>query len=189
MSHLNTDPYQGMFFKVDIAWPSSGTKGGGAALGGITGAASGGTASGNGGRNLYFSKVSGLSSETEAAEYRTGQDPPVKRMLAGLTSYGDVTLEDGLDADNIIRQWREAIVSTNYDGGSVNRSVSKNFAASYKGTVTVTLLDKAGQEIYHWKIIRAWPSSVEYGDVDAGSSDVIIRSVTLKNEGILEKAE
>jgi phage tail-like protein len=179
MGKLNTDPYQGMFFKVKIEWPAGGSRGGGTAASG---------AGNRGGSDLHFAKVSGLSAETEAAEYRTGQDPPVKRMLAGLTTYGDVTLEDGLDSDNIVRSWRESIVRTNYGGNAVEKYVDSAFAANYKGTVTVTLLNKAGEEIYWWKIIRAWPSAVEYGDVDA-SSDVIIRSVTLKNEGILEKAK
>ena len=156
----NVDPYQGIFFKV--VFPEF-----------------------NQGQPLAFSKVSGISEETEAAEYRTGYDPPVKRQLKGITSFGDVTFEDGLDPDDTLRQWRQLIISSDYGPGKINRRIP--ISIQYKSTVEVTIEDEAGNALHEFKILNAWPMSVEIGDLDAGSSDVVIRSVVFKNEGIVDR--
>jgi len=165
MGNLNHDPAQGMFFDVFVEVPSVGLSG-----------------------YLAFSKVSGLSEETEAAEYRTGMDPPVKRQIPGLTSFGDVTFEDGLDREDVIRQWRNLIVpKSRFDDGRINRFHTQA-GKSPKGRVTVTLVGPDSSVLHEFKLYNAWPASVEYGDMDASSSDVIIRSTMFKHEGLLEKS-
>lgn len=166
------NPYQGMFFevyiKVDSPTPIEG--------------------------KCTFQKVTTVSEETEYAEYRSGDDPGVKRQIPGLTSFGDVVLEDGLDPDSTIRRWRNLILKGNYNEGAWDKfsTSGHNYKASGYGvshpygTIEITLFAPDGHELHAWKVIRATCSAVSYGDIDASSSDVIVRSATIKNEGIIE---
>lgn len=162
MGRLNYDPAQGIFFQVEFLLPELSSKA----------------------VSASFSKISGMSAETEAAEYRTGDDPPVKRQIPGLTSFGDVTFEDGLDPDQTIEAWRQMIVgTTDFATGEVK---AYNPLQVYpKGDVTVRLMNCREEVLRQFKLVRAWPSAVEYGDLDASSSDVVIRTVTFKHEGLL----
>ena len=75
------------------------------------------------GSEVGFSTVSGLNEETEAIDYREGDDPPRMRKLRGLTSFGNVTLSRGRDPNSIFRAWRDEVLDSQKDHVSGNELV------------------------------------------------------------------
>jgi phage tail-like protein len=61
-----------------------------------------------------FSEVSGMSSSTDAVEYREGDDlRNTPRKMAGLTKFGNVTLRWGVSDDADFLEWIYSVAPTN----------------------------------------------------------------------------
>lgn len=129
---------------------------------------------------IGFTRVSGLNEETEVVPYRVGSDPMKMRKLRGLTDFGNITLERGLDPNGIFRLWRNLVANSELEhetGASMD---------NVRRTTTITLKDAEGRDVYRWEIFRAWPPVRNVEDLDASSSDVLLENVELAHEGILE---
>jgi phage tail-like protein len=120
-----------------------------------------------------FAEVSGLVVETELIEYREGTDPPHTRKLTGLTKFGNVTLKSGLISGAgalELFKWSEAIASGQL-GGSRRK-------------VTIVVMDEAGVDQARFVVSEAWPVKYEVSPLDARSTEVVIETLELANEGI-----
>jgi phage tail-like protein len=120
-----------------------------------------------------FAEVSGLEITTEAIDYREGTDPPHARKLSGLTKYGNVTLKWGLvTGANALElfQWHRAIAT-----GQLVDS---------RRRVVIVLQDEAGIDQARFVIHEAWPVKYETSALNATSTDVVIETLELANEGI-----
>ena len=120
-----------------------------------------------------FAEVSGLEVTTEAIDYREGTDPTHVRRLSGLTKYGNVTLKWGLvTGANALElfQWHRAIVS-----GQL---------ASSRRRAVIVLMDEAGIDRARFVVSEAWPVKYETSALNATSTDVVIETLELANEGI-----
>ncbi len=116
-----------------------------------------------------FSELSGISSETEVIEYRTGNDPAgAVRKLPGLHKFGDVTLKRGITNSDALWQWRKSVT----DGDLQRRAVS------------VILLDEARQEVKRWNIFEAWPSKYVVADLRAAGNEVAIETLVITCERV-----
>jgi phage tail-like protein len=114
-----------------------------------------------------FSKVKGLVRETRVESRREGGVNDFEHKLATATVFGNLTLERGL-ADEYLWSWHEAVV-----GGRVQRR-----------SVTVTLLDQAGEEVWRFLVEGAFPVKWTGTDLDAASSQVLVESVEMAHHGI-----
>lgn len=132
-----------------------------------------------------FSKVSGLREETEVVEYREGTDPVTVRKLPGLTSYGDVTLERGLSTDRSIISWREEIIRLSGTAGAGANTPDGLLGADFRRNVKIRLYNKEGENIFTWTLRNAWPRSLEYTDLDAQASNVVVTRLVLAHEGLV----
>jgi phage tail-like protein len=155
-----SDPFRGFKFKVLV--------------GGI------------GGFKAGFQKVSGIKESTEVTPYREGTDAVTPRKLPGLTEYDNVTLEHGLSKDNSFRAWRDKIIKLGKEAGQDGGQSGVAPPMEFRATVTISLYDKAGNEVKQWELREAWPASLEIGDLDAMSSDVVIETLELAHEGITQ---
>jgi phage tail-like protein len=136
-----------------------------------------------------FQKVSGLKEATEVTTYREGTDAVTSRKMPGLTEYDNVTLEQGLCNNDDFRKWRQKIVNLGKEAGAAGDGPAGTpDALDFRKTVTIELFDKAGNKVKEWELQEAWPASLEIGDLDATSSDVVIESLELAHEGIKENA-
>ena len=126
-----------------------------------------------GGGNASFSEVSGLNTETDVAEYRGGADTTLTvRKIPGLMKYSNVSLKRGvIAADNDFFKWWEK----NQQGKHESR------------TVTIKLMNEAGEETVSWELERAWPVKVEGPSLNATGSDVAVESIELCHEGVTIK--
>lgn len=88
-----------------------------------------------------FQEVTGLYSETEVIEYRSGNDHRIRKM-PGQHHYGDITLQRGYDGNQELWNWRKAVTN----GEVARRSGS------------IILLESDRSEVKRWNFYEAWPS-------------------------------
>jgi phage tail-like protein len=115
-----------------------------------------------------FSEVSGLETEIEVIEYRSGGEPSLLRKLPGLRKYGNITLKRGVAQSDDLWQWHKAAL----DGNVERRSGS------------IVLLEDSREEAARWNFFEAWPSKYSGPVLRATSSEVAIELLTLACERI-----
>ena len=122
-----------------------------------------------------FSEVSGINSNTEAVEYREGDDlRNTPRKLAGLTKFGNVTLKWGVADDSDFLAWIYSVAPTN----------SAPPTGMVRHTVTITLVDDAGSDGPSWHLINAWPVGYTVPDLSGLGNEVAIQTLELCHEGL-----
>jgi len=131
--------------------------------------------------NMGFSKISGISQESDVIEYRNGNQTLTMRKYPGLIKQGEVTLERGV-SNNLdmfaLLAWREAASTTLGGGGG------RDGLGLYKLPVTIEVMDRTGDLSYVIQLDEAWPMRLEYSDLDASSSEILISSLVLAHEGV-----
>jgi phage tail-like protein len=115
-----------------------------------------------------FSEVSGFDANIDVIEYREGDMVQTPLKLPGLKKYGNITFRQGLTDAVTLYEW----VVTGVEG-AVDRK-----------TVTVTVLDEAGEPAASWQVINAWPMKYTAPDFNATSSEVAIEALELAHEGM-----
>lgn len=118
-----------------------------------------------------FSEVTGLQAEVEVLEYREGGVNDFIHKLAGPVRYpANLVLKHGLmDADQIW-QWEQQILQ-----GNISRA-----------SVSVILLDEAGDEKWRWNFRDAYPVKWSGPDLRAGTAEVAVETLELAHRGFLE---
>jgi phage tail-like protein len=116
-----------------------------------------------------FNKVKGLMRETKFETRREGGLNEFEHKFATNTSFGNLTLERGLVDDNFW-SWHTDIIEER--PGSKRRSL------------TITLFNDAGDEVWRWLVQDAFPVKWTGTDLDGASSQVLVESVELAHHGI-----
>jgi len=140
-----------------------------------------------------FSTVSGLSAESEIIEYRSGQDAAYPSKIPGQASFGDVTMErgvhiavPGITGLNGLIAWRKHVKDVDLIGNSPVDTITGQTSDTNTVRRTIMLLvyseDDVGAASY--TLYNCWPSALEIGDLDAGSSEVLIETFTVVTERI-----
>jgi phage tail-like protein len=132
---------------------------------------------------MGFMSVSGLSMTTDVVVYRQGGMNTTTQKMPGQSDYAPLTLSRGLicgDAD--LFAWTQQMFAV------VQGTGSQSGASEFRSTIDIFLLDhpvntrtvtyKAG-----WRVYNAWPTSVAFGDLDAGSNGVELQQITFAHEG------
>jgi phage tail-like protein len=123
-----------------------------------------------------FSRVSGLSQETEVVEYREGIDGASVRKLPGLTTFEDLVLEKGKSTNEDFQIWQNQVFEVRERGGLPD--------PAYRRNVIIQLLNRNNVPVKEWVAFRAWATKLEHGDFDAASSDVLLETLTIAHEGL-----
>ncbi len=122
-----------------------------------------------------FSEVSGMSSSTDAIEYREGDDlRNTPRKLTGLTKFGNVTLRWGVTTDADFLDWLYSVAPTNIAPPT----------GMVRHNVTITLIDDAGADGPSWQLINCWPVGYTVPDLNGLGGEVAIQSLELCHEGL-----
>ena len=122
-----------------------------------------------------FSEVSGMSSSTDAVEYREGDDlRNTPRKLPGLTKFGNVTLRWGVTEDNEFLNWIHSVAPRNDTPPT----------GMERKTVNITLITDDGGDGPTWTLINAWPVGYTVPDLNGSGGEVAIQSLELCHEGI-----
>lgn len=116
-----------------------------------------------------FTEVSGLTTDTDAVDYREGNDATLNvKKLMGLRKYTNLVLKRGYTQDLSLWEWRKNIIN----GEADRRSAS------------VVLMDESRNEVLRWNIREAWISKWESGPFNAKTNDVAIETIELVHEGL-----
>lgn len=159
-STIQTDPLRNFKFLVNLAHP------------GISGMV-----------RLGFMSVGGLSVSTDMIPYREGGNNTTARKLPGQTNFAALSLTRGMVVGtNQMWLWFKEIFNVVAGGG---RGTAGN---DFRTNFVIQLLDHpvtSGPTPIkaEWTVYNAWPSSLQYSDLDAGGNGVEIEQMTLENEG------
>ena len=116
-----------------------------------------------------FSEASGLAIETAVETFREGGENTHEIELAGPSKFASkLTLKRGLADADALWSWYQEVMS-----GLIKR---KN--------VTITLLNHAGEEKWHWVISKACPVKWSGPEFRAGTADVAFESIELVHRGL-----
>jgi phage tail-like protein len=129
-----------------------------------------------------FSEVSGLTDDTEAVEYKEGNDM-YPDMLPGQTKPQELTLSRGVDHSAYLLKWREKVKERTYAPGQ-----------GYRCDLVVTVYDRSGTPqargdssetliMRQYKFLDAWPRSVTTDDLNSTSSEIILERVIICYRG------
>lgn len=115
-----------------------------------------------------FSECSGLNTETDAIEYRTGNTDITVTKLPGLKKFGNITLKRGFTASKELWDWRKKVL----DGKTERQSGS------------IVLQNEARQEALRWNFTEAWPRKWEGPTFNAKTNEVAVETLEIVCEGI-----
>lgn len=122
------------------------------------------------GEIIAFSQVSGLSMAFETITYKEssteqGNPGPVTMRMPAQGSDISVTLQKGVVRKKSIAlfEWINSIQTNLVD----------------KKDISIELCDENGDAVIIWKVINAFPTSLEAPTFDAASNDASIESMTL----------
>jgi len=132
--------------------------------------------------SIGFSKISGISQESELIEYREGDEVLVQRKIPGLIKTGEVTFERGVASATALHMLNgRRLAASSAQTGSVDG------LPFYRQPVVIDALDRLGQPEWGVRLLRAWPRVIEYGDLDANSSDIWITTITIVYEEMVTR--
>lgn len=116
-----------------------------------------------------FTEITGLNSESDVIEYRTGADDFTNRKLPGMKKFGNVTLKSGVAAgpDQDLLAWRRSV-----EIGDIQRR-----------DISIILLDEQRNEQVRYNLRNAWPSKWVGPDLKGGASEVAIEQLEIAHEG------
>lgn len=126
---------------------------------------------GDGMNDVSFQEVSGLESETQVIEYRSGNSKlfPTEKM-PGIAKYGNVTMKRGVFVnDNTFRNWHAQI--------SMNTIKRR--------TVFIKLLDENGKTVVTWQLNNAWPTKITSTDLKSDGNEVAVDTIEIAHEGLV----
>ena len=121
-------------------------------------------------RRDAWDSMSELSVETATVEvYEGGRGIPHKKP--GRSTYADVTLTRGKDADRDLYDW----------ASQVKNAVTRRglTADDYKRQLDIVQLDLDGSEVARWTLVNAYPNKFVAGDWDSKVDEGVMESVTL----------
>jgi phage tail-like protein len=115
-----------------------------------------------------FCECSGLVSEVDVIEYRSGGDTGSPRKLPGLHKYANIVLKRGITTDRQLWDWHKTVLE-----GHVQRKAG-----------SIVLLNDSHQEVLRWNFREGWPTKYEGPSFNAEANDVAIETLEITHEGL-----
>ena len=120
-----------------------------------------------------FTDVSGLQIEVEVEDYREGGLNDYIHRLPGPARYpANIVLRRGLTDAAGLWQWHQ----------EVRRGIIRRKNGS------IVLLDSAGEEVWRWNFVDAYPVRWSGPELRAGTADVAVEALELAHRGIVRAA-
>lgn len=115
-----------------------------------------------------FSECSGLSTESDVIEYRTGAEAATVRKLPGLDKYSNIVLKRGYTNSKELWQWRKQTI----DGKTQRRSGS------------IVLQDEGRKTALTWNFTQGWARKWDGPTFNAKTNEVAIEVLEIVHEGL-----
>lgn len=116
-----------------------------------------------------FRECSGLTSTRNPVTYREGTDKNLaQRQIAGLNSYGNISLRRGITDNQEMWNWYL----------SIQNGETRRF------NLSINLVDHAGTAKMIWSLENCWPTNWNGPELNATSDEIAIESLELVHEGL-----
>ena len=123
-----------------------------------------------------FQEVSGLKKTVEAIDYRGGDSVEFfMQKIPGLQKFDNITFKRGVFQDQ--KQFSEWMKS-------VKDNLSTHDLGDARKDIVVELLDAGQTPVMTWTIVRAFPVSVTYPDLNSTANEIAVESIEVCHEGI-----
>jgi hypothetical protein len=99
----------------------------------------------------------------------------LKRKIKGKSNWTDITITL---YDPIVPSGAQSVMEW-IRSGHESITGRDGYADFYKKNIDFYMLGPVGDKVEQWKIVGAWISSAEFGDVDWSSNDPVMISLTL----------
>jgi phage tail-like protein len=117
-----------------------------------------------------FTSVSGISMEFDVANQqaalKTGKVVN-KKVPASRAKYAEISLKRGFSADDALLKWHKDVV--------------QGKATPYK-TGSITVFSTDHKPLVQFAFERMWPSKLSCGDLEAGSTSLLIEDCTIQHD-------
>ena len=128
-----------------------------------------------------LTKCSALTVSVEAKDFRAGDMDSFKHKLPGLVSFEPITLEQGVTNDKTFEAWATAM--SNYLGNK--GADSQKTPDDFRKDIDIEIYNLNNLKVKAYRVYQCWVSKyTAVPDLDANSSDVMIQTLELQNEGI-----
>jgi phage tail-like protein len=132
---------------------------------------------------LGFISVTGLNITTEVIPYRQGGHNTTTQKMPGQSDFAPITLSKGLaigdsQMTNWMRQLFTALQGTGTGTTAVEFRVLVDILVLDHPVTTPTVPIKAAFRVYN-----AWPTSIAFSDLDAGTNSILVQQMVLAHEG------
>jgi phage tail-like protein len=116
-----------------------------------------------------FNEVTGLDTENDIIEYRTGDREPSVTKQPGLDKNPNIVLKRGFaKAGDELWKWRKAVID-----GKTERASG-----------TIVLLNEAREPAMRWNFREGWPSKLQGPALNAKNNEVAIETLEIAHEGL-----
>ncbi len=121
-------------------------------------------------QEVAFQEVSGLDMESEAIEYRAGNNPVFSKVkMPGLKKFSNITMKKGVfKSDNALFDWFNEI----------------NMNIITRKALTISLLDESASPTMVWKVQNAFPVKISGTDLKAEGNEVAVETIEIAHEGL-----
>ena len=128
-----------------------------------------------------LTKCSALTVNVESTDFRAGDHDSFKRKLPGQVSYDAITLEQGVTDDKTFETWATAMSNYMASKGSDAEKTPDEF----RKDIDIEIYNLNNEKVKAYRVYQCWVSKyTAVPDLDADSSDVMIQTLELQNEGI-----
>jgi phage tail-like protein len=118
-----------------------------------------------------FLKVTGLTSEVEAVEYKAVRTDTTGDLeldhIPGRAVYSDVVLSHAVTGGGFWK-WQDAVKR----------------GTDVRVDLTITVYGANNQEVARWNVFGAWPRKINVSELGSGDSGVLVEEITLAHSGI-----
>lgn len=127
-----------------------------------------------------LTKCSALTISVASQDFRSGEMDSFKQKLPGQVSFEPITLEQGMTASPVFEQWATSMANYIKNRGTDAEKTPENF----RKDIDIEVYNLNNQMVKSYRVYNCWVSKYTVSDLDATSSDVLIQSIELQNEGI-----
>jgi phage tail-like protein len=121
-----------------------------------------------------FQSVEGIEDESEVIDYKEGTDRVTKKLPGGLKST-ELVLARGKSRSNDLQIWRAQV--------DIFKKTGQFPSISFRRTLKIELMDDFRKVLKGWTYVETWCSKLSHNSLDAATSEVLVESATIQNEG------
>jgi phage tail-like protein len=103
-----------------------------------------------------------------------------KQKLPGQVSFEHITLEQGMTNNGTFEAWATAM--SNYLGNK--GTDAEKTPDTFRKDIDIEIYNLNNVKVKSYRVYNCWVSKYTVSDLDAASSDVLIHTLELQNEGI-----